>query len=227
MSNKQKAKIKCAHCGHESEQDFWVSINADMNPEIKEKLINGELFRHVCEKCGKESVLDYPVLYHDMTNRAMVYYIIEDTVEEVEGYFNEVEKDLGVTMEGYRKRIVTDLNALREKAIIFDNGLDDRLIELIKFFSFVEAAQKHQDKNVVHVYFAVIDGELLLEFIADEPFYYKVSKEFYEHYEKVFGPYLPEDVNENMVVDVAWALDFLEKVKPEGMGETAEADAEA
>ena len=33
---------------------------------------------------------------------------------------------------GYRKRIVTNQNALREKAIIFENELDDRVVELIK-----------------------------------------------------------------------------------------------
>lgn len=63
-----------------------------------------------------------------MTNQVMVYFVDEESVEETLATMNEAEKKINLEMPGYRKRIVTDQNALREKAIIFDQKLDDRVI---------------------------------------------------------------------------------------------------
>ena len=48
---------------------------------------------------------------------------------------------------GYRKRIVTNQNALREKAIIFENELDDRVVELIKLLYLLNSVYTRSGQN--------------------------------------------------------------------------------
>lgn len=58
---------------------------------------------------------------------------------------------------GYRKRIVTNQNALREKAIIFENELDDRVVELIKLLYLLDVQDKFPEVNIVEGYFLVLE----------------------------------------------------------------------
>ncbi|MBN3018528.1 hypothetical protein JXX18_22545, partial [Ruthenibacterium lactatiformans] len=65
-------------------------------------------------------------------HQTMIYYVSENSVEEIQKMFSDKDGESGFLIPGYRKRIVTNQNALREKAIIFENELDDRVVELIK-----------------------------------------------------------------------------------------------
>lgn len=80
-----------------------------------------------------------------MTNRAMVHYVQEDSFEQTISMIHELEGKLDAFEQslraGYRTRIVTNQNSLREKALIFKCGLDDRVVELAKLFLIAHAKQ--------------------------------------------------------------------------------------
>lgn len=82
MSRKRIKKITYPKCGHTQDYILWQSLNGDLNPEAKQELLNGTLFRFNCKNCGYESNVDYTILYHDMMHNAMVYYVDEDSVEQ-------------------------------------------------------------------------------------------------------------------------------------------------
>lgn len=81
-----------------------------------------------------------------MEDRIMIYYVQnEEDYESACNMFSgedmpEIFENL--MAEKYLYRIVTSPGELREKIIIFDNGLDDRVIEIAKIFTLVRQKNK-------------------------------------------------------------------------------------
>ena len=148
-----------------------------------------------------------------MTNRVMVHYVQEEaidatinTIHEVEEKMNDIDKRL---RDGYRTRIVTNQNSLREKALIFKCGLDDRVIELMKLFmvSHLQESDKNlqieeflfSGQNKESASFAVNTGEQGWGSVA-------FAVDFYDHIAEHFKDAIATD--KAVIVDQKWALDL-------------------
>lgn len=210
MSMKRKETVTCPECGQEQDFVVWHSLNGDLDPEAKQRLLDGTLFHFECSNCGHRSNVNYGMLYHDMTNQVMIYSVDEDSVEETLATMNDVENKIG-PMPEYRKRIVTDQNALREKAIIFDQKLDDRVIEIIKLIYYSNACKQVPDANIDAVYFLVADGKYILQFVGDTPLSAEVPVEMYEEIKRDFAEQLAVAGDKDALVDLHWASDFLKR----------------
>ena len=77
MSSFRKIKITCPDCNTEGEYTVWDSVNVDLDPELKSKVMDGSLFTWVCPKCKKSFNAPYSFLYHDMAHNFMVYFELE------------------------------------------------------------------------------------------------------------------------------------------------------
>ena len=207
MSLENKEIIKCPECGKENEFIVWQSLNGDLDPEAKQKLLDGTLFQFKCSGCGYESNVSYPTLYHDMSNQLMIYFVKEEDVEETKKTF-EPNSEFGFVMEGYRRRIVIDQNSLREKAIIFENGLDDRVVEIIKLIYFSNLRQSQPDAKVDVAYFMVAEGEYQIHFLGETPMTAVVDASLYEKVAHDFADKI-ENAEEDYIIDLGWALKAL------------------
>lgn len=107
----------CARCGKEAEQLVYRHIDAVSEPELKAKVLSGELFVFTCPSCGHKSLITFPVIYRDEHLLAC----LSDRNLSVEG------------LEGVAGRRVSDVGSLIEKVKIFDSGLDDVPMEFCKF----------------------------------------------------------------------------------------------
>ncbi len=210
MSRERIEKITCPECGQEHKITIWDSLNGDLDPEAKAQLLNGTLFRFQCTKCGHQSNLQYSILYHDMRNNAMVYFVHPDAVDETIESLSEWDEKLDIKMDDYRKRVVCDQNALREKAIIFDNGLDDRVVEIIKLMYLANAQDQHPDNEVSAIYLMVNDDELSLQFFAEQPMVAPVPREFYDKVAREFSDRI-EAAGNSFLVDLDWAKEAISK----------------
>lgn len=129
MSKITVQKITCPKCSYKGELKMFDSANVSLNHELREKVLSGDIFRWTCPKCGENITILHNLLYHDMKNEFQVYYSPNDCAE-----LNKTMNSLLKKMPGARKtiRTVESLNALREKILIFEEGLNDIAIELIK-----------------------------------------------------------------------------------------------
>lgn len=109
----------CPDCGTSFESKVYQSINVQDNPEMKQKVISGEIFIRRCPACGKVQLAKYPLMYLDPAEHLLL--CLSDQEISVDG------------LEGYIARRVTSVGELIEKIKIFDAGLDDIVIELCKF----------------------------------------------------------------------------------------------
>ena len=130
MSSSHSIVVTCPECRHEQPYSAWGFIEAAQNPELKEKLLAGALTRLVCAKCGAERDALYPLLYHDARNRLAIWLLPGDDMPDDED--DTARPSLPDVVASYHFRLVRSLNALKEKVVIADAGLDDRVVELLK-----------------------------------------------------------------------------------------------
>lgn len=150
MSKPVKLKMPCPACGKSGEFVAWTSLNVTLDPHEKTRLLDRSLTQFTCAACGHTAQLIYPLLYHDMDNAYMIWLLPPGTGGETEpeALSPDVAARLG---EKYRYRSVGNLNQLIEKILIFDAGLDDRVVELAKL---VAAGKLPPDKMGGEVYFS-------------------------------------------------------------------------
>ena len=132
MSSLKEHAITCPNCGAQGKFTAWDSVNVDLMPEMKEKVMSGELFRWVCPECGESFTVPYPMLYHDMTKQVMVYYLLQRGNASDSRVVNMLGKS-GL-MANYTLRSAYSLDDFREKIAQLDSGLDDRVIEFLKYY---------------------------------------------------------------------------------------------
>lgn len=141
MSEKRIEKIRCPKCGMEHEFTVWNRINTALDPDLRDKVKSGELFRTACPSCGQLIDVVYPCLYHQMEDKIMIYYAPgEEAMKMASEAFREGTEEIRAgqgedsEMKEYTCRVVGSLYDLQEKIAVFDAGLDDRVIEICKIF---------------------------------------------------------------------------------------------
>ena len=122
-------QLKCPNCGKAFEVEAVAAINTERDPELKERLLSGELFLRECPHCGARTLAKFPLLYHDPAEKLMIW--LSDGSADTEARMQAAVT--GNDFEGYTGRIVDTPGALIEKVKIFDAGLDDLSLEMAKF----------------------------------------------------------------------------------------------
>lgn len=138
MSECRTEQITCPRCHYDSSMTVWNSINVDLDPEIKEKFLDGDLFDWKCEVCGLETKVPFGTIYHDMEHRFMLLFDPwEDNRETSEA--EEIEMPQGFNLPNYTFRWVYGMNSLREKINILAATLNDIAVERMKYFLRLDA----------------------------------------------------------------------------------------
>lgn len=204
--------ITCPECNHQSGFTTYQSINATLDPKLKQQIIDWELFKFYCLNCGEPRLVCYETLYHDMEHRLMLYYIPamvnreqeEARIEEMFNQIKQVEGDrYSNSFDTYNFRIVSDMEPFIEKVQIFDAGYDDRIVELMKF---VLAPKEDEDIQFSYdhmVFTKVGDDNYQFMFIYEKRAVasLKFSEEMYEHFKSEYSGLL----DDSYFVDEAWA----------------------
>ena len=132
MSSYKEQTIKCPKCGALGKFIAWDSVNVDLMPKMKEKVLSGDLFRWTCPECGETFTVPYPMLYHDMTYKIMVYHLLQRNNPSDSNVVNLLGKT-GL-MSDYTLRSCYSVDDFREKVTQLDVGLDDRILEFLKYY---------------------------------------------------------------------------------------------
>lgn len=133
MSKLRIEKFECPECGTEVDYQVWDSINVDLDPELKEKLLSGEIYEWVCPNCGKKFSLPYDTLYHDMKHQFMIFYSPFENDDDSKYQPLKIPRQPFGLDENYTIRSVYGHLNLREKITIFEAGLNDVAIERLKY----------------------------------------------------------------------------------------------
>lgn len=218
MSLEQKVKIQCPNCKKEGDFEIYDSLNVQMDPQQKNKLITGEMFVYKCPYCGKETLVNYGLLYHDMDKKIIIQYATNDDERKLaedmlNGVGFEKIKDgdkIKDSFAKYTKRIVESQEALAEKVSILDSGLDDKVIELIKLMYLQMFYKENPNEEVKEERYVEDEGERLIVFVTKEDsFAMALDEKLYEVMTQNLKELNSED---NLYIDSNWAIETFEKL---------------
>lgn len=155
MSETVTKSVICPKCRQQTATSILISANTVDEPDIREAVLNETIFRWKCKKCGFTTRFHHPFLYNDIENKFMVYYIPQ--VERPKVVDQKLEAQYA-DLRDIKKRIVPDINTMKEKIILFEQGLDDMAMELTKL-AVAEVVSKDTGHNVYAGFFTGLDAE--------------------------------------------------------------------
>ncbi len=120
----KKEEVKCPKCGKKIRVKVYTKLDETQVTDI----INRDIFAAKCPKCGEKTYIDYIVDLETPT-----YYLYYTP-----GYNKSKKK-----IKGKTTRVCDTYDDFKEKILIFEEGLNDILIEFIK--QYIKMELKHDD----------------------------------------------------------------------------------
>lgn len=205
-----KIDYTCSKCKSTFEIPIFPYINFHENPEYYAKVKDLEIFKVKCDKCSNEEYVKYDCLIVDPIHKYFLYLFNSQNVEafrkSVDYFVNVIlQKDQIQDWDQIQTRLVLDLNELIEKMQIFEIGLNDKAIEIIK--------RGLIERNLSNSNILLFDGinETNLEFIkmSEKPEKITVNIEFYNRIIENVNKMKDEKINFDLV-NQDWVLKRIE-----------------
>jgi len=155
------ALVNCKKCQQQTEVEIRQSINVALDPELKARVKDGSLFVWECPYCGQRNLALYQTLYHDPDAKLMVW-LLPGEAQPPQQVADAVKE-----LEGYTLRIVREVGDLIEKVNIHDAALDDTVLEMCKWVTRRELAEKNPEAADAKLRFLRMEGadnELVMAF---------------------------------------------------------------
>ncbi|MDU9376401.1 hypothetical protein McpSp1_10150 [Methanocorpusculaceae archaeon Sp1] len=234
----EEDSIICPDCGHEQQITICPSVNVTTDPELREKVLSGEIFLFTCDECGCTGFAGHPFVYEDKeTAGGFLIYLEPDCPDRIVGVDGDIADQ--VIYREKPMRLVADLNALKEKIFIFEADLDDRVMELFKMLTLTKLSSDNPDQVPDHLLFTKIqeseEGRQIVLAAFKENKYLGVLELPYSLYQTCVvtgGPIWDVPTVDCMAVDQEWIAERLkcceeeeeEEEKEEGCGESDHAE---
>ena len=138
MSTFHEVYYRCPYCHREFTITVYDSINAETDPELRERAMSGDLFRHSCPHCKTDFKIQNPLVYSDPSRRFVIWL----SNEEANDSLYKLAKPLAA--QGYTLRRCATIQEFTEKIQIFEDGVSDIVVELAKYDSFIEFIDNRQ-----------------------------------------------------------------------------------
>lgn len=196
MSVVGRVAVTCPGCGRESECELVQSINTRTQPEMKARLLAGELNVLACA-CGRRTQLAATLLFHDPD--ADFYGQVVPGGEAEMTKAAELFRASGAT--GTR-RLVPSPNALVEKVKLVDAGLEDWAIEMTKLLLLAAADASDLDRVML---FDRVDDDAI-HWILYDGAHPGTAKSSRAAYERLAARAASRPAPHELRIDRAWAL---------------------
>lgn len=156
MSTQMSKDVGCPHCGAAVRTQMWPGICAQENPELRSRVLEETVFDWKCPECGYAAQFVYPCLYHDKERKFMVYVVPNGSGKE----FQPVDvSEKFPQLSGVKKRVVSSPAELKEKILIFEAGLDDYAVEMVKYALAGVLDEKYGSKTMQGYFCYANEGE--------------------------------------------------------------------
>ena len=154
MSINSSETIKCPECHQLNEVNVWHSITVSDSADLKKDLLSGNVNMFRCPSCNYKALVPTPLLYHDEEKSLMLSFSPCTDNETKNKLFKEIKTASAQSGEldnltDYNLRFVYDYNSLLEKILIFDNGLNDKVIEVLKVLILMQKPESMDNMTAV------------------------------------------------------------------------------
>jgi hypothetical protein len=131
-------------CGEHYVVEVANGLHISARPDIRQQILDGTFHRFNCPRCGATTMVDKLLSYTDFPQRQWFTIAPSDGLPWRRKWLAIANESFAATMQNnappmvvqwgteMTRRLMFGLAALREKLVVFDAGLDDRVIELLK-----------------------------------------------------------------------------------------------
>lgn len=211
----QQIQLTCPVCEAKKDFTYHNHLNVSQHPELKQTLLEGNLFRFECDECGAKRQLDMQFIYHDPEKKVMIFLLPEyrSDNEEVTRVLDEIIQQQNFSLADYRLRIALHGVDLVEKITIFDAGYDDQEIEIVKLLTDGLFAQEKPTTPVKARYFYMQKSEPKVLYITDsDQILVDFHEKLLEFARTKFNKRLKiQQQGKFILIDHRWAIQTLEK----------------
>jgi hypothetical protein len=192
---------------------------------MKEMLLSEghDLFISQCPKCGHIASFSYPVQYIDFEKKLNIYLMPVGHPDEQNFFDNGAVFD---SQPGFTTRLVADVDALVDKIRVFEEGLDDRVVEVckvLKWGDLCETKPEYANANCYYQWFLSPENHKEYDnFIAygyemngkRDSIIIELPSDFYEGIKQFFKPaFLQMQMGLFEEVDKSWAYEAIDLIK--------------
>lgn len=152
MSKLRNVDVKCPQCGRPGTFEVWDSVNVDLDPDMRDKILTEEIFVWTCPHCNAQVYNPYGFLYHDMKHKFMLFFDPEEPEDGKKYETMQIDAVFHFT-EDYTFRIVYGIKNLKEKMFIFEAGLDDVAMMRVKYFlrNYIHPAELKDNESFMFI----------------------------------------------------------------------------
>lgn len=127
----QQVLVQCTSCNQPGFMDTWSFISSATHTDARDSLLQGQLFKYTCPVCNTVTTMAYPCMYFDQDYNGLLLYSPDRTQQQMlRTQIDDAAKQLG-TDTAWRRLVFTTFEFC-EKARLWAEGYDDRVIELMK-----------------------------------------------------------------------------------------------
>ena len=141
MPDTREMKYTCPYCGKEFDITIYNSVYADVDSDLRDRAVSGDLFRFSCPHCKTEFLIQYPLVYYDQNHKFVIWLSKKEASKDLSALVNPLQQS------GYILRRCETIEEFTEKIQILEDGISDVAVELAKFDSFIEYTENRGGKQ--------------------------------------------------------------------------------
>lgn len=148
MSQQHRYSICCPQCAHQDEIELFDSLNVSEDPTLRDQLMGNRINAVTCQSCGFEFRVDKPLLYNDPGHNIMIYWIptsLDQHDKGVADFRRTMTQMTSAMPQGVdlpEIHLVFTRTELVERVFLREAGLNERIIEYIKYLIYVKNIDK-------------------------------------------------------------------------------------
>lgn len=149
MTARQSARLVCSKCQNQFSTELWASINVTLEPQLKDRLLAGDVNVVDCPQCHTSSYVAIPFIYHDMEKQLFIYAMPEKLFKKDEVVRSAIKENSQQTWREFAEglseeeaeylrtpRVVYGLRSLLEEILVCD-GYDRDEVRLDWAYEFI------------------------------------------------------------------------------------------
>ena len=203
----QTLPMICPKCHSENTVPIFEFLDlSESSKRTRNMVLSSKIFRFECEECGRKELISYPMNCFDEETGSVITVLDADNKEEDYRRTYEVYQSLSFG-DSNTYRIVDSCQELSEKLRMFNDRLDDRIVELIKFSAVDHFIDNPQDiLKVKCIYKELKEGKLF--FMASykgEKFEFVTPTKTYATVEQSFQRVRDSKLRDGYMINNRWA----------------------
>ena len=209
MSNAYSTTLTCPHCHQAFDATVDRTIDAETDSDLLRLILEGTYGQTTCPHCLTKLYADTPLTVTDREHGTTLEFTATTDPIVVQRTAEHLMATITERSANQQYRLVMHFDDLREKLIMLKSGLDDRVVEVMKFAAAKKRREIKPNETFDRVMFYRRSGEGFLVFldnlsrtVAEVPFKRTTYQAVKARMTLTGSP---------LLVNGAWVMQYLEK----------------